>query len=78
MKKIRLVIAILFLGFIHFMTYAQPDPRENGNGSGVGTTPVGGGPSGAPIDGGLGILLALAAGYGSYKMRSLKEKELQG
>ena len=33
-------------------------------------------PSGAPIDGGLGLLLALGAGYGGLKLyRSRKKKE---
>ncbi len=34
------------------------------------------GPAGAPIDGGLGILLALGAGYGAKKLyHARKEKE---
>lgn len=63
MKRIKIIIILAFLITLPFLNHAQPDPRLNGNGTGIGTTPVGG-PLGAPIDGGLGILLALGAGYG--------------
>jgi len=51
-----------------------PPPPDPGGGGG------GGGPVGAPIDGGLGILLAMGAAYGGkklYKARQDKKKEAE-
>jgi hypothetical protein len=72
MKKIR---AILVLGAIFAMPFLSisdppggPDPNLNGNGTPNGTTPVG-----APIDGGLGILVILGAGYGIRKIYNVRK-----
>jgi hypothetical protein len=72
MKKIfRLIIAIAFIIIPAVVTFADPpNPPDPGGG-----TPGGGGiPVGAPIDGGLSILLAMGAGYGAYKTYNLKKK----
>lgn len=69
MKKIKSILIIAFFITLPFLSNAQPDPRHNGNGSNVGGTPVGNGPQGAPIDGGLSILLLLGAGYGASKLK---------
>ena len=57
---------------------ADPPPGPGGNPTGGG----GGTPVGAPIDGGLGILLAMGAAYGGKKLyqartekKAQKEKE---
>lgn len=73
-KALKLTIVAAFLLAAPVMTFAQPLPNQNGNGSGVGNIPVGGG--GAPIDGGLSILLALGLGYGAKKVYNSKKKQL--
>lgn len=75
MKKI--LITALFLLSISFTTselFAQvPPPPPGGHGEG-GNQPANGG--GAPIGGGLGILLALGAAYGGKKLyTAFKERE---
>lgn len=69
MKKIRAFLIIAMLAALPVFTFTQPLPYQNGNGSGVGQTPVG-----APIDGGLSILLMLGAGYGATKLFELRKK----
>ena len=51
---------------------APPDPPGS-HGTGVNTSPMGGSPLGAPIDGGASIFLIFAAGYGSREW--LKRKK---
>jgi hypothetical protein len=69
MKTIRYVLIITMLLAMPLLNFAQPLPNQNGNGSHMGQTPVG-----APIDGGLSILLLLGAGYGTRKMLKLKKE----
>ncbi len=66
MKKIKLVFVLLALFALPFVSLSDP-PGPPGSGTGQGN---GGGPNpvGAPIDGGLGILLALGLGYGGKKL----------
>lgn len=52
------------------LTFAQPLPYQNGNGS----TPNAGPVHGAPIDGGLSILLALGLGYGAKKLYDTRKQ----
>jgi hypothetical protein len=70
MKKIRSVFLITMLMGLPLLNFAQPLPNQNGNGSHVGQTPVG-----APIDGGLSILLVLGAGFGARKIFNLRKQE---
>ncbi len=70
MKKIRSVILIALLTGLPLLNFAQPLPYQNGDGSHVQQTPVG-----APIDGGLSVLLLLGAGYGAGKIARMKKKE---
>jgi hypothetical protein len=76
MKKIKTCVAVITFFILPFFSGAdnpQPPPPPGGGGPGGGGTPVG-----APIDGGLGILLALGLGYGGMKLyQSKKEKENQ-
>ena len=65
MKNLRkLLLTIIFLFGSTFMmnSLADGDPPPPPD-------------HGAPIDGGLGILLAIGAGYGAYKHRKLKQAE---
>jgi len=71
MKKIKTYFAILALLSLTFYSVADnpgPPPPPGGGGPGGGGTPVG-----APIDGGLGILLALGLGYGGMKLLKTKK-----
>ncbi len=74
MKKfIRITLILSLITFATMITLAEPpgpptdnpaDPDNNG------------GPVGAPIDGGLGILLAMGGAYGARKLYlSRKEKK---
>ncbi len=69
MKKTLIVLLLLFLPAFPVQLHAEdPPPPPNGGSTPVGSggTPVGG----APIDGGLGILLLLGAGYGGVQLFS--------
>ena len=66
MKKLKLafiLFAIFALPLISLPDPPGPPGSGGGQGNGGGQTPVG-----APIDGGLGILLALGLGYGCKKL----------
>ncbi|HEX7411683.1 MAG TPA: hypothetical protein VF298_06030 [Bacteroidales bacterium] len=77
-KRGILLSAILLSLFITLVVLADPPAPPGGNG-GPGSTPVSGGgtPVGAPIDGGLFILLALGAGYGAKKVYNLRKEHLE-
>lgn len=75
MKKIRIFITVIVLLALPFFSGAdnpQPPPPPGGGGPGGGGTPVG-----APIDGGLGILLALGLGYGGMKLYQTKKEKAE-
>lgn len=78
-KKLLLTFTFLVASLFMFSAMADepmdnpPPPPGGGHGGG-------GNSQGAPIDGGLGILLALGAGYGAkklYKARQEKKEEDQ-
>jgi hypothetical protein len=73
MKNIirNLAFISLFAGafFIANPVYAEPPNPPGGHGGG-GNQP----PAGAPLDGGLSILLALGAGYGGLKLYRNKKR----
>ncbi len=69
MKKIIITIAIFF-GSIYM--YAQPIPPPSQNGQN-GNQPGGG----APIDGGLSILLLMGAAYGTKKTIQIIKEDSQ-
>ncbi len=72
MKTKHLILAISFVLFSATALLAQvPPPPPSGHGSG-GNQPANGG--GAPIGGGLGIMLALGAVYGGKKMYDFHKK----
>jgi hypothetical protein len=74
MKKIKQIIAIMILFSIPFVMIAQPPHPNGGNAPGPGNTPVGGGNTCLPIDGGLSILLALGLAYGARKVYKIKRE----
>ena len=73
LRKLLLTITFLFSGLFLFNVIADepldnpPPPPGGGHGGG-------GNSQGAPIDGGLTILMALGAGYGSYKIYKNRKK----
>lgn len=70
-KRGILLSAILLSLFITSVVLADPPGPPGGNPTGGG----GGTPVGAPIDGGLSILLAMGAAYGGKKLyQARKEK----
>jgi len=74
MKQLIKILAIPF--FLMCFVYPvdlfsqEPPPPPGGHGSNTNE-----GPSGAPIDGGLGILLALGASYGACKLYKIRKKK---
>jgi hypothetical protein len=76
MKKIKQIIAIMIFFSIPIWMTAQPPHPNNGDGlPGPGNTAVGGTACGAPIDGGLSILLAMGLAYGARKVYKLRKEE---
>ena len=70
MKKLLAIVTILLFFTIPLISLADGPPPPPPGGTGGGGTPVG-----APIDGGLGILLALGLGYGAFKIYKLKKAQ---
>ena len=70
MKKIKSILIIASFIALPLLHFAQPLPYQQGGGGNVGNTPVG-----APIDGGMGILLLLGVGYGAGKIYGLRKKK---
>lgn len=66
-----LILTVVFFGY-SLITLADPPgpPSPGGSPTGSGGTPVG-----APIDGGLGILLAMGAGYGARKFSQARKEK---
>jgi len=76
MKKMFRKILILTVVFFGYSLITLADPPGPPNPEGTPTGSGGGVPVGAPIDGGLGILLAMGAGYGARKFsQARKEKK---
>jgi hypothetical protein len=77
LRKLLLTLVFLFSGMFMFNALADepldsPPPPPGGGHGGGGNT------QGAPIDGGLSILLALGAGYGSFKLYRSRKAEKKG
>ena len=72
LRKLLLTLVFLFASiFILNAIAVDPPPPPGGGHGGGGNQP----PAGAPIDGGLGILMALGAGYGSFKLYRSRKVE---
>ncbi|MCK9218723.1 MAG: hypothetical protein PHF97_00960 [Bacteroidales bacterium] len=63
------ILFVLFLGFIQMSIADPPGPPPPPDHGSSGNTPAG-----APIDGGLGILLAMGASYGGVKLYKFRNK----
>jgi hypothetical protein len=68
--KIIMMTAMMLMAVISTALADDPTPPDPGGDPTTG----GGTPVGAPIDGGLGILLALGASYGGMKLYKYKKK----
>ena len=73
MKKVIQILAIVLVVLVPMILAAQPQPWDPTYGGGAGANPVGGG---APIGGGLLIMLSLAIGYGTKKLYTARKKVL--
>ena len=73
MKKVIQILAIALVILVPVILSAQPLPYDPGVGGGDFYNPVGGG---APIGGGLLIMLSLAIGYGTRKIYEARKKVL--
>ena len=73
MKKLLRICSITAVMIALPVLFSLADPPAPPAPGGGGTP--GGPPVGAPIDGGMTILLALGLGYGTYKVARIKGKE---
>ncbi|MCD4736014.1 MAG: hypothetical protein K8R53_08225 [Bacteroidales bacterium] len=69
-NTVKLIVALTLVVLVHSFVTAQPLPYDVTVGGGEGSNPVGGG---APLDGGLSIMIALGLGYIARKARLLKK-----
>lgn len=76
MKTLKLILVFFAIVALPLLSISDtPPPPPNGGGSGG---PGGGGtPVGAPIDGGMGILLALGLAYGGKKLYSMRKEKAE-
>jgi hypothetical protein len=73
MKKVIQILAIALVILVPVILTAQPMPYDQTIGGGAASQPIGGG---APIGGGLLIMLSLAIGYGTRKIYEIRKKVL--
>ena len=74
MKKGIQILVIFIIILLPVILSAQPMPYDQTIGGGAGSTPAGGG---APIGGGLLIMISMAIGYGSRKILNIKRKIME-
>ena len=70
-KHLLLTISFLLLSYIFNTSKADPPPPPPPGGHGQGGNQP---PSGAPIDGGMGILIAIGATYGGWKLSQARKE----
>ncbi len=71
MKTLKLILILFAITALPLLSLSDvPPPPPNGGPGGGGGTPVG-----APIDGGVGILLAMGIAYGGKKLYSLRQSK---
>lgn len=71
LKSLSVTLAVIAMVAIARVTYADPpQPPAGGHGQGGNQQPVG-----APIDGGLGILLAMGGAYGARKLYKVRKEK---
>jgi len=71
MKATMKSILVFCLILVPIILISQPHPYDPGIGGGTGGNPVGGG---APLAGGLIILLSLGMGYAARKVYEIRKK----
>lgn len=69
-KTIAIITVFTLIMILHPTLMAQPLPYDTGIGGGEGTNPVGGG---APLDGGISMLMLLGAGYATRRLFRVKK-----
>ena len=76
MKTLKLILVLFAIMALPLFSLSDnPPPPPNGAGTGG---PGGGGtPVGAPIDGGMGILLALGLAYGGKKLYNMRKDKTE-
>jgi hypothetical protein len=74
MKKIKFILILLAIFTLPLVSLPDPPgpPGSGTAGPGGGPTPVG-----APIDGGMGILLALGLAYGGKKLYAMRKEKAE-
>ena len=72
LKLILVLFAFMVLPMLSFSDTPPPPPPGGSGGPGGGGTPVG-----VPIDGGMGILLALGLAYGGKKLYSMRKEKAE-
>ena len=73
-NRIRLIILALAM-FIPLLIIAQPAPNSSGTGGGIHGLPAGGVNNGAPIDGGISLVIMMAIGLGIKRKLTHPDKE---
>ncbi len=71
-KKLAIIIIGIALTFSVQSIYADAPPDPGGGGPGTGDLPVGGG---APLTGGLAMLIAMGTAYGLKKVYTRNKEE---
>ena len=71
MKKAIQIVVLATVVLVPVILSAQPHPYDPSIGGGTAGAPAGGG---APIGGGMLILLSLALGYGAKKFYEIRRK----
>jgi hypothetical protein len=75
MKTLKIIFVLFCIMALPLLSISDVPPPPNGGGTGG---PGGGGvPVGAPIDGGMGILLALGLAYGGKKLYTMRKEKSQ-
>jgi hypothetical protein len=75
MKKLKLILVLFAIMALPLLSLSDVPPPPNGTGTGG---PGGGGtPVGAPIDGGIGILLAMGLAYGGKKLYDIRKEKAE-
>ena len=70
-----MIAGVLVIASVTSIGQGPPNPYTNGDGTGIYGNGLHNGPTGAPIDGGLGIILILASGFGIKKAYQFKKKK---
>ena len=70
MKTLKLILVLVAIMALPLLSLCDVPPPPPSGGSGPGPTPVG-----APIDGGVSILLAMGIAYGGKKLYTMRKEK---